>query len=262
VTETPSALADASIAELRAIHDRLATTVGGLSADQLTAQSGAENWTVADVLSHLGSGAEIGLYPLVAAAGAPEEAPANQDVWDRWNAMSPEDQAARFVKSQEQLVATYEALTPEQRGSIEIDLGFMPQPLPLAATLGMRLNEVALHGWDAEAGLDPAAALSEESAALLAEHFSSTMTFMLGFVGRPDGVGPARVALGDHSIVIDSEGVRLVPGTDGATATFEGPLEAGIRLLAGRLKPEHTPTEVSVTGDVSLDDLRKVFPGY
>ena len=59
----------------------------------------------------------------------------------------------------------------------------MPQPVPLATSLGMRLNESALHGWDVEVGLDPAAALSDASAALLAEHFGSTMTFLLGFAG-------------------------------------------------------------------------------
>ncbi len=82
-------LVDASIAELRAIHDRLASLVAELSADQLTAQSGAEDWAVADVLSYLGSGSEIGRYPLAAAAGADEEPPENQEVWDRWNALAP-----------------------------------------------------------------------------------------------------------------------------------------------------------------------------
>jgi uncharacterized protein (TIGR03083 family) len=255
-------LVDASIAELRAIHDRLATLVAGLSPDQLTAQSGAEDWTVADVLSHLGSGSEIGRYPLAAAAGAGEEPPANQDVWDRWNAMAPADQAAAFVKSQERLVETYEALSPQQRESIEVDLGFMPQPVSLATSLGMRLNEVALHGWDAEVGVDPAAALSDESAALLARHHAETMPFLLGFAGKPGDAPPARVALGDYSIVISAEGVRLETGSDGATATFDGPLEAGIRLMAGRLKPVHTPDGVGETGAVTLDELRSVFPGY
>jgi uncharacterized protein (TIGR03083 family) len=254
-------LVDHSIAELRAIHDRLATLVAGLSADQLTAQSGAEDWTVATVLSHLGSGSEIGRYPVLAAAGAGEDPPANQDVWDRWNAMAPADQATAFVESQERLVATYEALTPQQRESIEIDLGFMPQPVALATVLGMRLNEVALHGWDVEVGLNPAAGLSDASAALLGRHFTETMSFMLGFVGKPEAVGPARVAIGDYSIVL-GDAVSLEPGTDGATATFEGPLESAIRLLAGRLGPEHTPAGVDVTGNVTLDELRKVFPGY
>ena len=254
-------LVDATIAELRAIHDRLAAEVAGLTPDQLTAQSGAEDWTVADVLSHLGSGSEISRFPVLAATGTGEDAPENQAVWDRWNALAPADQAAAFLETEERLVSTYEGLTPEQRESIHIDLGFMPQPLPLATVLGMRLNEVALHGWDVEAGLDPAAALSDTSAALVARHFTETMSFMLGFVGKPEAVGPARVALGDYSIVL-GDAVSLEPGTDGATATFEGPLEAGIRLMAGRLKPEYTPAGVDVTGKVTLDELRKVFPGY
>ena len=94
-------LVDASIAELRAIHDRLAGEVAGLTADQLTAQSGAEDWTIADVLSHLGSGAEIGRYPVVAAAGASEDPPSHQQIWDRWNALPPAEQAEAFVSSDE-----------------------------------------------------------------------------------------------------------------------------------------------------------------
>ncbi len=259
-------LADASIAELRAIHDRLAAFTAGLSADQLTARSGADDWQVADVLSHLGSGAEIGWYSLVAAAtGETVDAPDNQEVWDRWDALAPADQAASFIQYDEQSVATFEGLGPQQRDSITVDLGFMPQPLPLATVLGMRLNEAALHGWDAEVGLDPAAALSDDSAALLAEHFSSTMTFMLGFVGKPQGAGrgagPVRVGIGGYTIVV-ADAVSLEAGDDDTTATFEGPLEAAIRLLAGRLKPRHTPEGVTVAGATTLDDLRKIFPGY
>ena len=32
--------------------------------------------------------------------------------------------------------------------------------------------------------------------------------------------------------------------------------------MSGRLRPEVTPTGVRVIGNVSLDDLRRVFPGY
>lgn len=254
-------LVDDSIAELRAIHDRLTAQVAGLSADQLTAQSGAEDWTVADVLSHLGSGAEIGRYPVVAAAGAPEDAPGNQEVWDRWNALPPADQAAAFVASEERLVATYEAFSPEQRDSAQVDFGFLPNPVPLATALGMRLNEMALHGWDVEAGLDPSAALSDRSAELIARHHAETMSFLFGFRGKPEGIGPARVGIGGYTIVI-TDGLGFEAGEDDTTATFDGPLEAAIRLMAGRLKPEYTPAGVGVTGDMTLDELRKAFPGY
>jgi uncharacterized protein (TIGR03083 family) len=254
-------IVDASIAELRAIHDRLAGLVAGLTPDQLTAQSGAEDWPLDGVLSHLGSGAEMGRYLLLGAIGAEIDPPSNQEVWDRWNALPPAERASAFVESDEALVTAYEGLTPEQRETTEVDLGFMPQPVSLATTVGMRLNEAALHGWDIEVGLDPSAALREESAVLQAEHFSSTMSFMLGFVGKPEGVGPARVGLGDFTIVI-ADSVHLEDGADDTTATFDGPFEAGIRLLAGRLKPEHTPAGVAVSGNVTLDELRTVFPGY
>jgi len=262
MSESSAPLADRTIAALRANHDRLAGVVASLSEAQLTGPSGASDWTIADVLSHLGSGAEIGRYPVEAAAtGEAVDAPGNQEVWDRWNALAPADQASSFVQSDEQSVATFEGLSPEQRGSVTIDLGFLPEPVPLVTALGMRLNEQALHSWDVEVGLDPAAALTDESAGLLAEHFSSTMNFLLGFVGKPEGVGPARVGLGEYTIVID-DAVRLEAGTTDTTATFQGPLEAGIRLLAGRLKPDYTPDAVSVSGNITLDELRTAFPGY
>ena len=68
MTPTPDATVDA----LRATHDELAAVVRGLADDELLAPSGASEWPVAQVLSHLGSGAEIGLATLQAAlTGAP-----------------------------------------------------------------------------------------------------------------------------------------------------------------------------------------------
>ena len=70
------------------------------SPEQLSRQSGATEWSVAQVLSHLGSGAEIALArlaPAVAGEAVPEID--NQSVWDRWNAMSPEEQASRVRRA-------------------------------------------------------------------------------------------------------------------------------------------------------------------
>ena len=63
-------LADRTIAALRTTHDDLAALVPGLTDEQLAGPSGASEWTVAQVLSHLGSGAEIGLATLETALGA------------------------------------------------------------------------------------------------------------------------------------------------------------------------------------------------
>lgn len=66
--------ADVPISALRSGCDDLAAHVRALTPDQLTGPSGASAWTVAQVLSHLGSGAEVGQAGLEASlgcAGAP-----------------------------------------------------------------------------------------------------------------------------------------------------------------------------------------------
>jgi uncharacterized protein (TIGR03083 family) len=259
-------LTDRTITALRSEHDTLTDVVGGLSESQLAGPSGAAEWTVAQVLSHLGSGAEIALAGYLSAFDG-RTAPGdgfNESVWDRWNVMADKDQAGGFVIHDEALVAALEALSPQQRESITIDLGFLPEPLPLGAVLAMRLNEAAQHGWDVRVGLDPAASISESTATVLAEHFADGLGFLLGFTGKVDALAePAVIDLQDTSYTLQvQDRVRLTTAAAGATATFSGPLESAVRLFGGRLTPRYTPATVSVAGNVTLDDLRRVFPGY
>jgi len=259
-------LADRTIAALRATHDDLAALVPGLSDQQLTGPSGASEWTVAQVLSHLGSGAEIGLASLRGAldgSGAPA-ADFNQGVWDRWNAMTPQDQAAGYLEHDARLVETYEALTAEQRETSTVDLGFLPAPLSIASVAGMRLSEAAQHSWDVRVALDPTAGLPAGTAGLIAEHFTGDLAFMAGFIGKADALAkPAVVEIqGSGFGIVIADGVGLVAAPADPTATFVGPLEAAIRLVGGRLKAGYTPEGVTTTGAVSLDDLRRVFPGF
>jgi uncharacterized protein (TIGR03083 family) len=257
-------LTDETIAALRSLHDELGALVPTLTHAQLTGPSGASEWTIAQVLSHLGSGSEIALASYrTAVKGAAASGPEfNQSVWDRWNAMSPEEQASGFLDSDAKLVEVVEALTPDQRENLQIKLGFLPQPLGVAAIAGMRLNEVALHSWDVRVGIDPNATLSEGTAEVLVEQFSSAMSFFLGFIGKADALPDATIVdARGFGLVID-DAVSLRPTADDATATFEGPLEALVRLIGGRLTETFTPDSVSVVGNVSLDDLRRVFPGF
>ena len=259
-----TSLADQTIDALRNLHNELAALVPTLTDEQLTGPSGASEWTVAQVLSHLGSGSEIGLTSYrTAMDGTPEPGPDfNQSVWDRWNAMNPQDQAAAFLEHDETLVSTIESLTPDQRESLQIKLGFLPQPLDVATIAGMRLNEVALHGWDVSVGVDPVATLNEIAADVLVKQFSGSLGFLLGFTAKADVLAePTIVDAGGFGLVIE-DAVRLVPSADSATATFDGPPEAFIRLMGGRLTETYTPDAVSVVGNVSLEDLRRVFPGF
>jgi uncharacterized protein (TIGR03083 family) len=261
-----TSLSDRTILALRSTHDELAAVVAALSDEELAGRSGASEWSLAQVLSHLGSGAEISLATLgsaVAATPGPGQ-DFNQDVWDRWNALTPRDQGAGFLAADEKLITALEALTAVQSRTLLIKVGFMPAPLALATYAGMRLNEAAQHSWDVRVALDPSAAISGQTAALLAEHFATDLSFLLGFTGKADALAhPALVDLNGSGFALDiTDTVSLTTTAPRPTATFTGPLEAAVRLLAGRLTTRHTPDDVEVTGNITLDDLRRVFPGF
>ncbi|MCY7395726.1 MAG: maleylpyruvate isomerase family mycothiol-dependent enzyme [Nocardioides sp.] len=256
--------ADRIIASLRAHHDLLAGLAGGLDSDGLSAASGASRWSIADVFSHLGSGAEIMLGTVTAVAtGAPVPEQDNHVIWDRWNASTPREQAAGFVQRDARLVEALEALTDDQRDHAQVQLGFVPQPIPLEAAIGMRLNEVAQHTWDVQVALDPDATLDEGAAELLVDLYAASMGFMLGFTGRAEAVDdPAVVEAFGHGLVVDESVLLVAEPPVAPTATFVGSKEAFVRLIGGRLSPDRTPRDVHVSGNVSLEDLRRVFPGF
>jgi uncharacterized protein (TIGR03083 family) len=261
-----TSLATRTIDALRHEHDEIAGLASSLSDDQLSGPSGASEWSVAQVLSHLGSGSEISLATLQTALGE-REAPGddfNRSVWDRWDAMSPADQRAAFLEHDEVLVGALESLTPEQHENLQVPIGFLPAPLSVASFAGFRLGEVAHHSWDVRVAVDPEAGLTDISTAVLPEHLSGDLGFMLGFLSKPDRVGePVVLGLGEsgYSLVVD-DSVSLAPAGAVATATITGPPEAALRLVTGRLKPEYTPADVTVSGNVTLDELRTVFPGF
>jgi uncharacterized protein (TIGR03083 family) len=239
-------LAERTIDALRVTHDELAGVVRGLSDEDLTRPSAASEWTVAQVLSHLGSGAEITRAGYVAAleGSAPPEQGFNAEVWDRWNARGPLEQATGSLEQDAVLVETFEASTPEQRAGVSVPVGFLPAPLSVASVAGMRLTEAAMHSWDVRVAFDPTATVDVRTAELLSDHFADGLGFLLGFAGRADRMERPAVVQVD------------------ATATFSGGVESVLRLVTGRLTPPYTPAGVEVTGDVSLEDLRRVFPGY
>jgi uncharacterized protein (TIGR03083 family) len=245
---------------VRASHDRLAAIVSGLDGDALRARSYDTEWTIADVLSHLGSGAEISLLSVEAGVSGSEPPPpeAFQAIWDVWNARSPEDQAAQFLLADEALVARIEALSADERARFRVQM-FGPQPFDLAGVLGLRLSEHALHAWDVAVALDPAARVAPDAVALLTE----TLPMMTGWLGRKADA-PRTVAVAvtspDRAFTLDTGGVTLVPGPAdaGAPASLTAPAEAFLRLVYGRLDDAG---ELSAAG-VTVEDLQQVFPGF
>ncbi len=253
-------------------HEDLAARVGGFDDDDLARQSGASEWSVAQVLSHVGSGAEIARAVLQAAAAGTDRPGQdfNLGVWDRWNAMTPRQQADGFLTANDSLVSAYENLDDTARRDLRIDLGFLPFPADLALVTGMRLNEAILHGWDVRVAFDPDAGLPAAEAAIALDLLTGPLSFLLGFQAKTqilDGREvTVRVVTTDPDRVLGlvlADKAELGAGTEDADVVLTAPAEAFLRLLAGRLAAEHTPRSVVLTGDgVTLDQLRTVFPGY
>ena len=155
--------------------------------------SGASEWTIAQVLSHLGSGAEIGLAVLEAALDghAASGWRVQPGVWDRWNAMDAVEQAE--IVRQGQRGARLPLREPGRAGQGRpADRPGVPSRSrsTVATVAGFRLNEFTLHTWDVAVALDPAAVLAPDAVELLLD----VAPYMFGWLGRPGAVldGQAR----------------------------------------------------------------------
>jgi uncharacterized protein (TIGR03083 family) len=254
------------IETLRRSQDRLTELVKSLSAGQLREQSYDTDWSVAQVLSHLGSGAEIALMMLPGALGEAE--PASRDafpaVWDAWNGKGPDDQAADALTVNERHISALEGLSDEQLGRMQMD--FLGMQLDAVGIIRLRLGEHALHTWDVAEHADADATVSADAAALLVDNVPAFLAPRLGkplpdpFTARITTTGPDRdylLSSGESVTMTDWPADR-----DGAFAPqVTMPAEALLRLSYGRLDAAHTPA--AVTGDPEvLDKLRAIFPGF
>jgi uncharacterized protein (TIGR03083 family) len=247
------------LAAIRHSHEGMSALVGGLTAEQATLRSYADEWTVPQVASHLGSQAEI--FDLFLTAGLDgTEAPGGDAftaIWDRWNALPPQSQLADSVAANGKLLARLEGLTPAQRDSFTLSM--FGADVDIAGLAALRLGEHALHTWDIAVALDPAATLDPDAVGLLID----TLPAMAARAGTPvPGGEPVSVAVTDPARAFDltlDPAVTLTPAAGGTPdATF--PAEAFIRLVAGRLDPDHTPP--GVDAGERLDQLRQAFPGF
>jgi len=258
--------ADAWIAVLRHVYDQLADLVRGLDADGLARPSACSDWDVAQVLAHLGSGTEIGTAILEAALAA-RDGPGpdfNQPVWDRWNALDNPAKAAGFLEHAGNLVAAYEALDAVTQADLRVKLPFFPEPVDVATLVRLRTSEFTHHGWDVRVAFAPTATLHPAAVALMIDHSGDFLAY-IGKADRFEG-GPATIVVEttdparSYALTI-ADAVSLSEAIPDADATLRLPAESWLRLTYGRLPPDHTPADVTLTGDITLDNLRRVFPG-
>jgi uncharacterized protein (TIGR03083 family) len=251
--------AAAWIAALRGSTDRFTALLEPLSGQEVTGPSYDSEWSIADVASHLGSQSEIfGHFFEAGRDGSP--APGNElfpPIWDRWNALSPTEQVSESLAGNQAFIAGIEALPDSARDSFGLNL--FGRDVDLAGFISMRLSEHALHVWDIAVALDPTTTVAPDAVELLID----TIASMAGYIGKP--------APGDSLLVRTSSPTRAFRLTlnpevsmsaedPGAAADLELPAEALLRLLAGRLDPQHTAPELA--DHPALPALRTVFPGF
>ena len=252
----------ALIGVLRNSHERLAGLVTPLTPDQLRAPSYDTEWTIAQVLSHLGSGAEIATLSLAAALGGRGQLDqgAFPAIWDTWNNRTPEMQAADSLTWDGEHISRLEQLTDAELDSIGLD--FFGRQMDATGLIRLRLSEHAIHVWDVAVSVDPGASVAEDAILPIMEQ----ITQLFQFVAKPAGDSfrvRLRTTAPDGDYLLDvGESVTLSDWADGSDADGEItlPAEALLRLFYGRLDPEHTPP-YSAEG-IELDRLRAVFPGF
>jgi uncharacterized protein (TIGR03083 family) len=264
VSETNSDPTSGWMSALRGSQQRLAAMVTPMSAAAVESPSYDSEWSIAQVMSHLGSGAEIfALFIDAGLTGSPSPAFEQfQPIWDTWNSKSPNDQAQDGLRADATFVEQLDGLDEAQQASWQLEMFGGEQRL--ADVIRLRLGEHTLHSWDVAVMGDPDATLAPDAVALLIDHMGQLVARAGKTPAKPIGVvfetaDPAR------SLRLDATGEALSltaqePGTraDG-DAVVRLPAEALIRLFYGRLDPDHTPS--IETDGIDLDTLRTMFPG-
>jgi uncharacterized protein (TIGR03083 family) len=244
---------------LRSSVERLHDLVAPLDDDGIVARAYPTEWTIADVMSHLGSGAVITQRRIDdALARQPVPDGFAPSVWDVWNAKSPRAKTDDALVADRSLVERVESLTDGQTSGVEFAIG--PMTLGFTEFLGLRLNEHTLHSWDIDVALHPVATLPPDATALVVDNLD-----LVGrFTAKPTGssrtivvrtTNPRR----DFTVTLAPDSATFASGDGGREPDVELPAEALIRLVYGRLDPDHTPPLIGEPA--TLDELRRVYPG-
>lgn len=247
---------------LRTSHARLAEIVLELDGQAIRQRSYASEWSVAQVLSHLGSAAEIfQLFLSRTVDGGPQ--PVQEDfrlIWDRWDAKTPESQVADSIDANESYLKALESLDEETVSSARLQM--FGRDLDIAGMVAMRLAEHVVHSWDVAVVLDPSSRLPSDAVDLVIDTLPDLVTQFTA----PSGLAMKVRVQTTHKVrdfllaVDDAISLRPAPpDIDASVPHLQIPGEAFVRLLYGRLDDMHTPM-AEINGDIST--LRRVFSGF
>lgn len=270
-TTDRTALADPPLGEvlgaLRRSHEQLSGTLQSLGLDAASARTYDDDWSVAQVASHLGSGAEIfGLFVEAGLAGEPAPGPDRfREIWEAWDGKSPVGQVEDAVEADGGFLDRVGSLAPDEAAAWRLELFGAEQTL--ARLLRMRLSEHAQHTWDIVVEREPGATLPDDAAAILLGNLPGMVPRLAKGAGEVGSLS-VQVATLAPSVVFQldvADGSTSFDPVEGAANDgdlgLELPAESLIRLVGGRLDPQHTPSSV-IARSVDLATLRQIFPGY
>lgn len=249
---------------LRESNAHLAEFLGTPDGVDVASATYCPGWSVAHLLRHFGSGAEIGLLNLRGALSADEPPPRSLygEIIAAW-ASKPEERLAQEALARNDLyVDTLDALDDDSLDALRVRL--RGRDLDVAAFVGRRLFEHALHTWDIEVMRNPLAVLTPEAATLLVDRVIANLDMLSG--GRGTVSPPVRVGVsiedsgkafileaGPEAVNLEAAGLEL--------ASLRSSAEAFVRLLSGRLDVNHTPASLIASPDEVLEQLRGIFAG-
>ncbi|MGW0082219.1 maleylpyruvate isomerase family mycothiol-dependent enzyme [Streptomyces sp. NPDC003393] len=264
IVDEPGTL-DPWLHALHASSTRLADTVASLSEQDLNRPSTAEGWSIAQVLSHLGSAAEISTTLLRRGIAGDTRGPSRQEVepvWERWNALSPLAQREAWQTADARHLDLLDSLDTRQQKSVRVP--YFAGPLSVPVYAGYRLSEHSVHAWDIEAALSPEATIPHAEVELLWERLDLVATRFRD-ADTLTRLAPAQLALhltGPERTVLLDLGAELhlypcEPAEPAATVT--GTAETVLRLVYGRTRPTDS---IMTSGAVTRADLEALFPGF
>jgi len=249
---------EAHVDALRFSVARLRDIASGMTDATLTSPGYPSEWSIAQVLSHLGSAAVImqrRLEDTVAGRTTPDDfAPS---VWNTWNAKTPTEQRDDALAADAELLRGIDAVTAEQRSAFAFTMG--PISVGFSQFIDLRLNEHAMHTWDIDVTMNPAATIPTRVAGLVVDN----LELIARYTGKPTGetatitVNTAHPSRG-FTVRLTPDSVTFRPGGPMPDPDLELPAEALARLVYGRLDAEHTPP-----GDhaLAVTTLSRAFPG-
>jgi uncharacterized protein (TIGR03083 family) len=234
-------------------------------ADMAKESPGCPGWTVKDVVAHLTTGAQMFDAVIRGTLDSANWIPERERRLAENSALSPSELRNRCTEADEQFVATFKSLSPE-----ELKVQWTHPALgrvPVERFLFMRLGETAIHGWDVKAACQADAKLEAPAApgvlqgmlAFFPEWCLSDKLDALRRIYRFDtGSKP-------YTLVI-AEGKAAWADSDApADATLK--LDTGdfLLMLTGRLSSDQliTSGRAQASGDVqAAKDFSTLFKAY